>query len=148
MIVPAKSPRHKGFPGRAMLMALTALGLAKPAVGQDLTRLPFRIGDVASFAAAGAIYLAPSVFKWNEHLPSCGTATPCDPATIPGIDRWALTGLHPRWDDVSTVLLVAEGVGVWSAEWEGGQLGRERIVASMEAAAWAAAGNEMLKVAV
>ncbi|HEY2825285.1 MAG TPA: phosphatase PAP2 family protein, partial [Gemmatimonadales bacterium] len=105
-------------------------------------------GDVAALATAGAVYLAPMVFKWNEHLPSCGSPTPCDPATLPGVDRWALTGVRPRWDDVSTVLLVAGAVGVWSAEADGGALGRARLVASLEAASWAAASSEMIKVAV
>ena len=132
-----------------MLLTLAALGVVRPVTAQvNLGGLPFKAGDIAAIGTAGAIYLAPIVFDWNHHPPSCGSTAPCDKATIPGIDRWALRGPNQRWDDISTVLVLTVAVGTWSDEWQGGDLGRARIVASIEAASWAMAGTQILKVAV
>jgi undecaprenyl-diphosphatase len=132
-----------------MLLTVAALAAVRPAAAQlNVAGLPFKAADVAAIGTAGAIYLAPIVFDWNHHLPSCGVVAPCDRATIPGIDRWALRGPNQRWDDISTVLVLTVAVGTWSEEWQGGALGRARIVASIEAASWAVAGSQILKVAV
>jgi undecaprenyl-diphosphatase len=132
-----------------MLLTLAALAAVRPAAAQlNVAGLPFKAGDIAAIGLAGATYLAPIVFDWNHHLPSCGVTAPCDQSTLPGVDRWALRPYNQRWDDISTVLVAAVAVGTWSEEWQGGALGRDRIVASIEAASWAMAGTELLKVAV
>src|SRR2546427_9005817 len=44
-------------------------------------------GDAASVATAGVLYVLPGALGLPHGAPSCG---PCDPATLPGVDRWAL----------------------------------------------------------
>src|SRR5881296_1499747 len=51
-----------------------------------------RWGDAASVVAAGVVALIPEATKLPKSGPSCGSTAPCDPASLPGIDRSALHG--------------------------------------------------------
>jgi membrane-associated phospholipid phosphatase len=94
------------------------------------------------------------VLPWALDLPqgapSCGSPTPCDPATLPGIDRWALTSVSQPLSDASTVLL--GGVGLFTGYVALHGLPREQwrgnFVVLASAAAWTAASTEWLKVLV
>src|SRR5207247_8872311 len=46
--------------------------------------------DAASVVAAGVVALIPDATKLAKSGPSCGSTAPCDPASLPGIDRSAL----------------------------------------------------------
>src|SRR5436190_12018250 len=46
-----------------------------------------RWGDAASVVAAGVVALIPEATKLPKSGPSCGSTAPCDPASLPGIDR-------------------------------------------------------------
>jgi len=104
-------------------------------------------GDAAAVAAAGALYLLPSALGLPKGSPSCA---PCDPATLPGIDRWAVRPVSDAADAASSVVLV--GVAGWTAlsglrglpadEW------RRNFATFAEATSWTAASTEWLKVLV
>src|SRR2546426_11173794 len=47
-------------------------------------------GDAASVGAPGALFVLPTVLDPPKGPPSCGSTAPCDPATIPTVDRSAL----------------------------------------------------------
>jgi len=104
-------------------------------------------GDAAAVAAAGALYLLPSALGLPKGGPSCA---PCDPATLPGIDRWAVRPVSDAADAASSVVLV--GVAGWTVlaglrglpadEW------RRNFATFAEATSWTAASTEWLKVLV
>ena len=68
-------------------MLVLALSL-RPIVGQQ-PAVPYRVTwfDAASVGAAGVLYLLPGALGLPNGGPSCA---PCDPASLPGVDRWAL----------------------------------------------------------
>jgi membrane-associated phospholipid phosphatase len=107
-------------------------------------------GDAASLGAASALFVLPAALHLPKGAPACGSPTPCDPATLPGVDRWALTAVHPAAGDASTVLLGGVGAltgylalhGLPRAQWRG------NFAALANAAAWTAATSEWLKVLV
>ncbi len=115
--------------------------------GVAQTRPSATWGDAAAVAAAGALYLLPSALGLPKGAPSCA---PCDPATLPGIDRWAVGPVSHAADAASSVVLV--GVAGWTVlaglrglpadEW------RRNFATFAEATSWTAASTEWLKVLV
>src|SRR2546426_2839847 len=67
-----------------------------------------RWGDAVSVAAAGVAALIPDATKLPKVAPSCA---PCDPRSLPGIDRSALHTFSGSAGTMSTALLVGP-VGV------------------------------------
>src|SRR3989475_9530583 len=104
-------------------------------------------GDAASVATAGVLYVLPGALGLPHGAPSCA---PCDPATLPGVDRWALRPVSATGDVASDVVLA--GVAGFTAfaslqdlpaqQWHG----NFAVLAS--AASWTAASTEWLKVLV
>ena len=103
--------------------------------------------DAASISAAVALHLTPSALGLQEGPPSC---VPCDPATLSGIDRWAVHPVSKSADVGSDVALLAvlggtalAGLGSQPAEqWRG------NLVVFANTAAWTQAISEWLKVGV
>jgi len=137
---------------RRGLVALLALGFCgRAAPGQTAPGLPGRYTaswwDVGWVAGGGALYLAPVALSLPSGGPSCA---PCDPATLPGIDRWVVRPVANGADVASYVVLA--GVAGWTAwvglrglpadEWRG------NFATFAEAASWTAASSEWLKVLV
>src|SRR3989475_2627621 len=131
------------------LVAVLGLVLApRPMVGQA-PAAPYRVtwGDAASVATAGVLYVLPGALGLPHGAPSCA---PCDPATLPGVDRWALRPVSATGDVASDVFLA--GVAGFTAfaslqdlpaqQWHG----NFAVLAS--AASWTAASTEWLKVLV
>ena len=131
------------------LFAVLGLVLApRPIVGQA-PAAPYRVtwGDAASVATAGVLYVLPGALGLPHGAPSCA---PCDPATLPGVDRWALRPVSATGDVASDVVLA--GVAGFTAfaslqdlpaqQWHG----NFAVLAS--AASWTAASTEWLKVLV
>src|SRR5207245_10659975 len=86
------------------LFAVLGLVLApRPIVGQA-PAAPYRVtwGDAASVATAGVLYVLPGALGLPHGAPSCA---PCDPATLPGVDRWALRSVSQSADAASDVVL-------------------------------------------
>ncbi len=119
----------------ALLITLfaTAIG-AVPVTGQAADTMSWQVslGQVASGVGGMSLDLFPRVFSINDGLPTCA---PCDPATLPGIDRWAVSTVNTSWDVASTV---AE-FGLMAGTWYGlSKLpnGTKHLAASVEASAW------------
>lgn len=98
----------------------------------DTTDWTVPSGQVTSAAAGLSLALVPRIFNINEGLPSCA---PCDPATLPNIDRWAATTQRSGWDVVSSI----GGFGLVATTWYGLYNlpdGNKHLAVSIEAAAW------------
>jgi membrane-associated phospholipid phosphatase len=103
--------------------------------------------DAVSVSGGGALYLLPGALGMPRGAPSCA---PCNPATLPGIDRWAVHSPVSLPNTGSTVLLL--GVAGWTAlaglgglpvaEWRG------NVAMFANAASWTAASTSWIKVLV
>ena len=101
--------------------------------------------DGASVAAAGALYVLPMALELPQGPPSCA---PCDPSTVPTVDRSALHTFSDGAGTASTALLAgvagltafASLHGLPAAQWRG------NFAMLANAAAWTAASTEWLKV--
>src|SRR5437899_12672275 len=86
------------------LFAVLGLVLApRPIVGQA-PAAPYRVTwrDAASVGTAGVLYVLPAALGLPHGTPSCA---PCDPGTLPGVDRWALRAVSATGDAASDVVL-------------------------------------------
>lgn len=131
------------------LIAVLGLVLAPhPIVGQA-PAVPYRVtwGDAASVGTAGVLYVLPSALGLPHGAPSCA---PCDPGTLPGVDRWSLGPVSATADVASDLALA--GVAGFTAfaglhglptqQWHG------NFAVLANAASWTAASTEWLKVLV
>jgi len=131
------------------LFALLGLVLTgRPIVGQE-PAAPYRAtwADAVTVGTAGVLYVLPGALGLRHGAPSCA---PCDPATLPGVDRWAVRSVSQSADAASDVVLagvagftaVAALRGLPSGLWRG------NFVVLANAASWTAASTEWLKVLV
>src|SRR6266550_1471305 len=87
---------------RQLAAAIVLLLVSGPsAVGQAPYSL--RWGDAVSVVAAGVAAFIPEAAKLPKAAPSCA---PCDPRSLPGIDRSALRTFSGSAGNASTALLV------------------------------------------
>src|SRR3989442_7690965 len=87
------------------LSAVLVLALSpRPFVGQE-PAAPYRVTwlDAVSVGTAGALYVLPAALGLPNGAPSCA---PCDPASLPGVDRWALRPVSATAATASNLLLV------------------------------------------
>src|SRR5438309_2858834 len=99
-----------------------ALVLLPVAASSALAQAPYSVhwGDAVSVFAAGVTAFIPEAMKLPKAAPSCA---PCDPASLPGIDRSALRTFSGSAGTASTALL-AGGVGFcWLASLGGATVG-------------------------
>src|SRR2546426_2978164 len=100
--------------------------------------------EAAGVAAAGALYVLPMALELPQGPPSCA---PCDPSTVPTVDRSALHTFSDGAGTASTALLAgvagltafASLHGLPAAQWRG------NFAMLAHAAAWAAASAEGVK---
>src|SRR3989441_5426986 len=131
------------------LFALLGLVLAgRPIVGQE-PAAPYRAtwADAVTVGTAGVLYVLPGALGLPHGAPSCA---PCDPATLPSVDRWALHRVSVTGAAASDVALA--GVAGFTAfagvhrlpprQWRG------NFAVFANAASWTAASTEWLKVLV
>src|ERR1700675_2122150 len=92
----------------ALLLSFTV----RPAAAQQAPTFRYHVTwwDAASVSTSSVLYFAPSVFGLPHGGPSCA---PCDPATLPGIDGWAVRPVSSAMDVGSDVVLTA--VVGWTA---------------------------------
>jgi undecaprenyl-diphosphatase len=103
--------------------------------------------DVAAVSGSGLIALLPGALKLPKGPPSCA---PCDPSTLPGIDRWVV-GKNSAFDrNGSTVLLLGVGgVATYlSAHDQSPAQVRGNLAVLANSISWTAASTEWLKVLV
>src|SRR5438309_1891150 len=89
-------------------VVLVWLFAARPAAGQAPYRVTWR--DAASVGAAGALALLPVALNLPHGPPPCA---PCDPASVPSIDRTALrvTGGKHFPTDVAGGAVLGSSIG-------------------------------------
>jgi len=100
-------------------------------------------GDVVALVVGSAVAVAPRVFGWGPNA----RCAPCDPANLPGIDRWTLHGARPAWDLVSWLAfggLIVAGVADVASRDGGGPY----VTGMAESLVWTTAATEVLKVGV
>lgn len=91
-------------------VTLALLLAARPASAQTVPVELYRVSwwDAASVSAGIALTIAPGALGLPEGGPSCA---PCDPATLPGIDRWAVRPVSTPADVGSDIALLAVAGG-------------------------------------
>src|SRR5947208_6159912 len=85
---------------RSAIVFVWLFALARPAAGQAPYRGPW--WDAGSVGAAGALSLIPFALNLPHGPPPCA---PCDPASVPGIDRSALHNASASAATASSVAL-------------------------------------------
>ena len=131
----------------AVALVLSLPGRAAPAQTAPAPRYRATWWDAASVSAGGVLYVSPRALGLPHGGPSCA---PCDPATLPGIDRWAVRPVSTAADVGSDVALAAvvgwtalAGLGGLPAkQWQG------NFATFANTASWTAASGEWLKVVV
>lgn len=118
---------------------------AAPAAGQGPYRLTW--WDAASVTGAGALAVLPAALALPHGLPSCA---PCDPTSVPGIDRAGLRTFSGGAAKASNVLLAGLVGGAGFAVLRGIDPARARGNAAvlLNSLAWTAAATDWLKVIV
>ena len=130
------------------LLAVFLVAALRPLMAQE--RPPaYRVtwSDAASVSAAGILYVLPVALRLPHGAPSCA---PCDPGTLPSVDRWALGSGSATGDVASDMILT--GVAGFTAfaglhglpahQWRG------NFAVFANAVSWTAASTEWLKVIV
>jgi membrane-associated phospholipid phosphatase len=122
---------------------------AQPGAAQQAPTFRYHVTwwDAASVSAGGILYFTPSALGLPHGGPTCA---PCDPATLPGVDRWAVRTVSTAADVGSDVALAAvvgwtalSGLsGLPTTQWQG------NLVTFANTAAWTEATTEWLKVLV
>ena len=131
---------------RRLTAALVLLAVTgPPALGQA----PYRVswGDAVSVVAAGVAVLIPEATKLPKAAPSCA---PCDPASLPGIDRVALRTFSASAGTASTALLAGLIGFAGVASFEGATPAQRRghVAVFANSIAWTFAATEWMKVVV
>lgn len=131
---------------RRVAVAVTVLVAAAPparAAGQA----PYRATwwDAASVSVAGTLAVLPSAFNLPHGAPSCA---PCDPASLPGIDRAALHTFSQSAGTASNLLLggVAGFAGLAALHGRPANEARGNAAVLLNSFAWSAAAGQWLKV--
>ena len=106
-----------------------------------------RWGDAVSVAAAGVAALIPDATKLPKVAPSCA---PCDPRSLPGIDRSALHTFSGSAGTMSTALLVGTVGFAGIASLDGATAAQRRghVAVFANSLAWTLAATDWMKVLV
>ena len=131
------------------LFAVLVFALSpRPIVGQE-PAAPYRATwvDAVSVGTAGVLYVLPTVLALPNGAPSCA---PCDPASLPGVDRWAFGPVSATAGAASNLLLVgvAGSAALLSVRGLGGAQAGGNAAVLANSVAWTAATTEWLKVIV
>jgi len=100
--------------------------------------------DVVSVVGGGALYFGPTLLNLPD---TAGACAPCDPATLPGIDRWAVHPVSNAGEVGSDVALAVVGVATAYAGLHGmsGDQMRGNLAVFANTAVWTATSAEWLK---
>jgi membrane-associated phospholipid phosphatase len=128
---------------RVVLLA-GLLALSQSLAAQVAPPRAVQPGDVVSAAVAAGLAVAPRVFGWGPDSAACA---PCNPADLPGFDRWAVHRPVAAWSSASTVAVLGLGAAAL-VDLDRRDHGAAYAVAAMQAALWAEGATEVLKVAV
>ncbi len=134
---------------RRLTAAIVFLVVSGPsAAGQAPYSL--RWGDAASVVAAGVVALIPEATKLPKSGPSCGSTAPCDPRSLPGIDRSALHTFSGSAGTMSTALLVGTVGFAGIASLDGATAAQRRghVAVFANSIGWTLAATDWMKVLV
>src|SRR5213592_907879 len=130
---------------RSAVVFVWLFAVARPAAGQT----PYRVTwwDAASVGTAGALSLIPVALNLPRGQPPCA---PCDPASVPGIDRAGLNNASASAATASGVLLGGVVGAAAFASLHGLDPGQRRGNAAvfLNSLAWTQAATGWLKVIV
>lgn len=131
---------------RRVAVAVTVLVAAAP-LARAAGQAPYRATwwDAASVSVASTLALLPSALDLPHGAPSCA---PCDPASLPGIDRAALHTFSRSAGTASNVLLagVAGVAGLAALDGRPANVARGNGAVLLNSVAWSTAANQWLKV--
>lgn len=134
-----------------ILVLLGSLALVSPLGAQQLRPGPppaappaIRPADLVSVTLAGAVFGAALLLDPGPERPTC--RVPCDPASLPFFDAWAVTGERRGIDLASTAVAGLIGIGT-TLDLARRPRGVRHAVALVESGAWAVAANQWLKSA-
>lgn len=104
-------------------------------------------GDAVSVVSAGVAALIPEATKLPKSAPSCA---PCDPASLPGIDRSALRTFSGSAGTASTALVAGLIGFAGIASFEGATPAQRRghVAVFANSLAWTFAATDWIKVVV
>ena len=104
-------------------------------------------GDAVSVVAAGIAAVIPHATKLPKAAPSCA---PCDPASLPGIDRVALHNFSASAGTTSGVLLMGVIGFAGVASFDGATPAQRRghVAVLANSVAWTLAATDWMKVVV
>ena len=130
-----------------LLAAATQVVCRRAAAGQDRPTYHASWADAVSVGTAGLLFVLPEALGLPHGPPSCA---PCDPATLPRVDRWALHPVSATGDAASDVVLAGVAGFTAFAGLHGlpVQQGQGNFVVFANTASWTAASAEWLKVLV
>jgi len=131
---------------RRLAVALVLLAVSTPAArGQA----PYKVswGDAVSVVSAGVAALIPEATKLPKAAPSCA---PCDPASLPGIDRVALRTLSGSAGTASSAVLAGLIGFAGIASFQGATPAQRRghVAVFANSIAWTFAATDWVKVIV
>ena len=103
--------------------------------------------DVAAVGATGVAGFLPRLLKLPSGAPSCA---PCNPADLPGVDRWVVGAHSTLARRGSDVLLIGVGglAGYVSAHDRSPQQARGNLAVLANSVSWTSASTAWLKVLV
>src|SRR5437773_8740125 len=126
-----------------------ALVLLPVAASSALAQAPYslRWGDAVSVFAAGVTAFIPEAMKLPKAAPSCA---PCDPASLPSIDRSALHTFSGSAGTASSALLVGVVGFAGLASLDGATAAQRRghVAVFANSLAWTLAATDWMKVLV
>jgi membrane-associated phospholipid phosphatase len=131
---------------RRLAVALVLLVVSAPsAPGQ--APYSMRWGDAVSVVAAGVAAVIPEATKLPKAAPSCA---PCDPASLPGIDRAALHTFSGSAGTASSALLAGLVGFAGVASFDGATPAQRRghVAVFANSLAWTFAATDWIKVVV
>ena len=110
----------------------------------------YTIGWQDAAVVGGALITAVAALRVTPAAVTCAPAPPCDPATLPGIDRWAVSHDSRGARVGSDIALASVGAGALFASLArvGPARARGDAVVFVEAVSWTGAVTEWLKVEV
>jgi len=131
---------------RRLVAALVLLAVSGPSA---LGQAPYSVrwGDAVSVVASGVAALIPEATKLPKAAPSCA---PCDPASLPGIDRAALHTFSGSASTASHALLVGVVGFAGVASFDGATPAQRRghVAVFANSLAWTLAATDWMKVIV
>src|SRR6266516_3137610 len=134
---------------RRLAVGLVLIAVTGPSA---LGQAPYSVrwGDAVSVVAAGVVALIPEASKLPKSAPSCGITVPCDPASLPGIDRSALHTFSGSASTASTVLLagVIGFAGLTSFDGATSAQRRGHVAVFANSLGWTLAATDWVKVLV